>query len=302
MRHAPHDAGDERLTYGGLLDQVRGLRWRARRASRTAVPGIHPSRVRGTSAEFTEYRPYRQGDDLRRIDWKLFARSDRAHIRISEERAVTPTYIVLDATASMAFPEEAVSKWTTAQQITVALTAVAHSGGDPAGVMVSGHPRAVMQPRTRRGVIAEAIRILHSVEVGGDAPLAPSIATAARFAARVAIVSDLLGDLDDTLRIARELIASGRDVHVVHIIATEEVDPPSRFSVVMDPEAGELRRSLSNDTRDGYTRAFAAWRSDTAARWLASGASYRTVVVGHEPVAHTVRRIVRDEPSAAPVA
>src|SRR5665213_1522551 len=100
MRRSPHDEGHDKVLYGALLDAVRGLRWRARRASRIAVPGIHPSRVRGTSAEFTEYRPYRQGDDLRRIDWKLFARSDRAYVRISEERAVTPTYIVVDASTS----------------------------------------------------------------------------------------------------------------------------------------------------------------------------------------------------------
>ena len=60
--------------------------------------------MRGISAEFTEYRPYRQGDDLGRIDWKLFARSDRAYIRLSNDRAIFPTMIVLDASASMDFP------------------------------------------------------------------------------------------------------------------------------------------------------------------------------------------------------
>ncbi len=298
-RRMPRDGGADTLMYGALLDAVRGLRWRARRASRIAVPGIHPSRVHGTSAEFTEYRAYRQGDDLRRIDWKLFARSDRAHIRISEERAVTPTYVVLDASASMAFPDGVDSKWSLARQLTVALTAVAHSGGDPSGVMVAGSPRATIHPRTRRGVVAEAIRMLHEVTVAGDTPLAPSITVAARAAARVAIVSDFLGDLDDTLRIARELVASGRDVYALHVIATEEIQPPQTMSVVMDPEVEGLGRSLSGDTRGAYVRAFTLWREATAARWLASGVAYRAIVTSEEPVSHAVRRIVRDESIAS---
>ncbi len=285
--------------HSALLDAIRGLRWRARRASRIAVPGIHPSRVRGSSAEFTEYRAYRQGDDLRRIDWKLFARSDRAHVRISEERAVTPTYIVVDASASMAFPDGATSKWSLVQQLTVALTAVAHSSGDPAGVIVAGNPRATVQPRTRHGLVAEVSRMLQHVKVSGAVPIAPTVAIAARAASRVAIISDFLGDLDETLQTARQLIASGRDVYALHIIAAEEMDPPATISVVTDPETDAVHRSLSVDTRKEYTRAFGAWRDDVASRWLASGAAYREIVTGNEPVSSVVRRIVRDEPVAS---
>lgn len=283
--------------YGALLDAVRGLRWRARRMSRIAVPGIHPSRVRGTSAEFIEYRQYRQGDDLRRIDWKLFARSDRAHVRISEERAVTPTFLVVDASASMAFPDGADSKWNVARQVVVALASVAHSGGDPVGLMIAGNPRATIPLRTRRGIVAEVIQKLGDVSVDGSNPLAAALTTAARSASRIALVSDFLGDLDDTLRIARELIAAGRDVHALHIIAAEEIDPPRAIALVADPEIGEVRRYMADSVRDEYIRAYAGWREETATRWLASGAAYRTIVVGREPVSHTVRRIARDEPA-----
>jgi uncharacterized protein (DUF58 family) len=299
MRRVPHDEDQDRLMYGALLDSVRGLRWRARRASRVAVPGIHRSRVRGTSAEFTEYRAYRQGDDLRRIDWKLFARSDRAHVRISEERAVTPTYLVLDASASMGFPHGDGAKWAVARQLAVGLTSVAHSGGDPTGVMVAGHSHATIQPRTRSGIVGEVIRALNDVVARGSEAVAPAIVSAARASARIAIVSDFLGDLDDTLRVARELIASGRDVYALHVVAEEEMNPPSAVSVVTDPENVGIRRFMSGDTRDGYLRAFADWRDTTASRWLASGAAYRLVVAGAEPMSHSIRRIVRDDAAAA---
>src|SRR3954465_10148422 len=117
--------------YAALLDSVRGIRWPARSSVRGGIPGAHTSRMRGTSAEFTEYRPYRQGDDLRRIDWKLFGRSDRAYIRLSNDRAILPTTIVLDATASMAFPVETLGKWRLASQLAVGLAAVARTSADP---------------------------------------------------------------------------------------------------------------------------------------------------------------------------
>ncbi|MEO7218688.1 MAG: DUF58 domain-containing protein [Gemmatimonadaceae bacterium] len=290
-RRTPHDE-DRGLMYGQILDSVRGLRWRARRPSRLAMPGIHQSRVRGTSAEFTEYRPYRAGDDLRRVDWKLFARSDRAHVRISEERAVTPTWIIVDASASMNFPEGPGSKWALAQQLTVALVAVAHAGGDPAGVMVAGHPRATIQPRARRGAVTEVIRMLHDIPVAGASPLSACLALASRATPRIAIVSDFLGDLEETMRVGREIIASGRDVYALHVVASEEIDPPGSVSLVSDPEAGDVRRSVTSRTRGGYLQAYADWREETAARWLASGAAYRVIVTGAEPVGHAVRRIV----------
>ncbi|MGI8546139.1 MAG: DUF58 domain-containing protein [Gemmatimonadaceae bacterium] len=298
-RAAERRAEGDEPQYGALLDAVRGLRWHARRAARIAVPGIHPSRVRGTSAEFTEYRAYRQGDDLRRVDWKLFARSDRAHVRISEERAVTPTMIVLDASASMAFPDGSSSKWTLARQLAVALAAIAHAGGDPVGLAVAGAESRTLLPRTRRGVVAEMIRVVDDISANGTAPLAPCVSAAARAAVRVAIVTDFLGDGEGLLRSAREMTVAGRDVYGIHVIAQAELDPPQSTSVVMDPEDAAVRRAMTDATRTEYLRAFAAWRAATADSWLASGAAYRVVVAGQEPASHAARRIVRDEPALA---
>lgn len=299
MMQTPCATEDVDPSYGALLDAVRGLRWRARRAARIAVPGIHPSRVRGTSAEFTEYRAYRQGDDLRRVDWKLFARTDRAHVRISEERAVTPTMIVLDASASMAFPDGAGSKWTLSRQLAVALAAIAHSGGDPVGLAIAGAESRALPPRTRRGIVAEMIHVLDGTVASGAAPLSVAIAAAARSAVRVAIVSDFLSDGEGLLRTARELTVAGRDVYGLHVIAQEELDPPHSASVVMDPEDASMRRAITSATRTEYLRAFGAWRAATADNWLASGAAYRVLVTGQEPVSHAVMRIVRDEPVIA---
>src|SRR3954465_7012630 len=111
-----------------VLDAVRGLVWHARRKARSALPGAHDATTRGASAEFVEYRPYRQGDDPGKIDWKLLGRTDRVYVRLSPERSIRPTMLVLDASASMAFPTATRAKWTAAGRLGLGLAAVARHG------------------------------------------------------------------------------------------------------------------------------------------------------------------------------
>lgn len=284
-------------SYGGLLDAVRGVHWQARRTSGNAAAGGHQSKQRGTSAEFTEYRLYRQGDDPRRIDWRLLARSDRAYIRLATDRTVLPTTIVLDGSASMAFPLATREKWRRAQEIAVGLAAVAHADGDPVGIVVQeaiGRMR-VLPPRTRRGVVGEIARVIDACQPEGTLPLAPSVG--AIHTSRIAIVTDLLGDADELLRVARVHIVAGGECHLVHVVAREEIDPPRRPILAADPEQTGVHRLLADATRAGYDRAFGEWRAEMARAWRAAGAAYIEVVTD-EPAGHAIRRIT-ERPMAA---
>jgi uncharacterized protein (DUF58 family) len=283
---------DEFDEYAALLDAVRGIRWPARSAVRGGIPGAHTSRLRGISAEFTEYRPYRQGDDTRRIDWKLFARSDRAYIRLSNDRAILPTMIVLDASASMAFPVASNAKWTLAAQIGVALGAVARNSGDPVGLVVAhGEEPLLLAPRMRRSVTHDIIRAVAATRPGGGGPLAPSVSIAAQSGGRLVIVTDFLGDAEELLTVASRLVAAGREVHAVHVIAPEEIDPRSEAAMVSDPEALSVRRALTSDTREQYVAAYAAWRDRIAHDFSDAGVAYATAIVGDETPDHLIRRI-----------
>jgi uncharacterized protein (DUF58 family) len=293
---APRHSGTD---YGRLLDSLRGVTWPARHAALAGTAGTHRSRLRGLSAEFTEYRPYRQGDDPRRLDWKLLARTDRAYLRITSDRATLTTVIVVDASLSMAFPETTHAKWAQACRLAVGLAAVAHGSGDPVGVVVTAAPRPRrVEPRTRRGVLAEIARVLGAGDPAGGQALAPALA-ALRGTPRVAVLSDFLGDADETLRRARELIAGGTEVHAVHLVAREELEPRAP-TLATDPESPEVRRPLIAETLPVYQRAFAEWRRLTGRTWRAGGAVF-TEVVTDEPAARAVRRICGPAPSASGV-
>jgi len=294
------DRGDQAPDYAALLDSVRGIRWPARAAVRGGIPGAHASRMRGTSAEFTEYRPYRQGDDLGRIDWKLFARSDRAYIRLSNDRAILPTTIVLDASASMAFPAGTLGKWTLAAQLAVGLAAVARNSADPVGLVIAREGKSLqLPPRARQGVIHEMIRAIADTPPGGSEPVSPALTAAVRSSGRVVLVTDFLGDADDLLTTASRAVVGAREVHAVHVIAQEEMDPPHETILVTDPEAPDVRRPLTGDARDVYLTSFAAWREGISHDWSDAGIAYTIAVAGAEATDHLIRRITAPRVVAA---
>lgn len=261
------------------------------------MPGAHRARLRSPGGEFSEYRAYRQGDDPRRLDWRLLARSDRAFIRLADDHALLPTLFVVDASASMAFPADGArrfAKWQTARALALGLAAVAHAAGDPVG-LATGTDRW-LAPRARRGVVHEIARALDGVTPNGNAPLAPLLTHAVSTArgARVVVVSDFLGDADAVLRSATTHRATGGEVYAVHVLDDAELDPPRGAVLAVDPEQDDVRRPLDPASRNAYLEAFSAWRAETARAWRDAGATYAIARTG-EPAARTVRRIVKGD-------
>lgn len=278
-------------SYGALLEALRGVRWPARRRSATVLPGAHPSRRTGRSTELTEHRLYRQGDDPRRLDWRLLARTDRPYIRLANDRTTVPLFLAVDASASMAFPEQGRTKWRLACELAVGLAAVAHTEGDPAGLGIAQPNRTLwLGPRGRSGAILDVARLLERAEVAGSAPLA-SVVAAAPAGARVAIISDLLGDEDAVLAAAAHRTAGGGEVHVVHVVAREELDPGTRSALTYDPELPAVKRALSGATLGTYQERFASWRERLSRRCHERGIRYVQAVTD-EAAHRVVRRVV----------
>lgn len=278
--------------FAELLDAVRGIRWPANVRLRSGNPGAHASHLRGASAEFMEYRPYRQGDYPGRIDWKLFARSDRAYIRLSNDHAILPTMFVLDASASMAFPAKSNGKWEFAASAAIGLASVARNGGDPVGMLLPDSNGGVnLRPGTRQSVLQEMIRAVLSREPSGTASLAGALSSIARSAGRIVILSDFLGDTEELVAAAGRCVLGGCEVHAIHIVAAEEIRPARSFQLVRDPEDDSVRRPLTDSTYDEYISRFSEWRENVARDLANAGVFYTVAVAGDEPVVHLVRRV-----------
>lgn len=268
---------------------MRGIHWPARRVSRGNLHGAHRSRRVGSSPEFSEYRPYQQGDDPSRIDWRLFGRTERVAIRLAHDDSSLRTGVVVDASTSMAWPAESLDKWRAAAAIALGLCAVAFGEGDPVGLVIGGCAQpAVIPPGGRRDTVERIRARLVALTPGGSTPLAPLLPQL-RSCRRLAIVSDFLGDAHALLERSRELVAQGRDVYAVHVVADEELTPGA-LGIVVDPEHPELRRTLDADQLASYRSRFESWRASLAESWRHAGASFTTALTSESPD-RVIRRV-----------
>lgn len=278
---------------GRLLDAVRGLRWQAARPPRRTVSGAHVSRYLGPSAELNEYRPYRQGDEVRRIDWKLLARTDRAYIRLAQDYSRTPTLFCLDASASMDWPVATQGKWRQARQIALGLAAAARAAGDPVGLTVTDSSGDITLPMEGRpGTLHTVARLLQGVTPGGSA--AVRLPHTPRAQHRLVVIGDYLGEEAEIARLIAltgEIVERGGEVLAIHVVAQEELAPERRARALFDVEDPSYRRNFDATGLGEYRNRFGAWRADLARRFRRRGADF-TLAQTSEPPAVAVRRIV----------
>ena len=277
-----------------LLDAVRGLRWQAARRPRRTVSGAHESRYLGPSAELNEYRPYRQGDEVRRIDWKLLARTDRAYVRLAQDYSRTPTQFCLDASASMSWPVATRGKWRQARQITLGLAAAARAAGDPVGLSVaSGSGDVTLPLEGRPGTLHTVARLLQGVTPGGNA--AYRLPHTPRAQHRLVFIGDFLGEeaeFASLIALTGQIVDRGGEVLAIHVVADEELAPERKALALFDVEDPSHRRNFDATGLVEYRDRFGAWRADLAKCFRRRGAEF-TLTRTSEPPAVAVMRIVR---------
>src|SRR5688572_15908317 len=142
-------------------------------AARLVVEGMraggHKSPLHGYSAEFQQHRPYRAGDDLKYLDWKVLARTDRLYSRQFRETTSMSVMLVLDASASMNFPDEGISKFRYASIIAAALSYLISAQGDAVGLMTMADGALSYLPaRGGRPHLRSLITRLDRVQPGGS--------------------------------------------------------------------------------------------------------------------------------------
>lgn len=277
--------------YAELLDALAGLTWPSQQRVQAGDPGAHRSKRLGRSPEFTEYRAYRPGDDLRRLDWKLFARTDRPFLRIADDHAALRTSLLIDASASMRFPVAGYGKWDHACAVAIGLAAVALGDGDAVGITVATRDGDRAIPARRRGdLLNDASDLFASVSVGGLDSL-PRLIERAAGEPRLTVISDFLGDSPRALASLRVAAAAGAELYAVHVVAEEEMNPPTRAFLAADPEEPALRRTLGDDNRVAYLAAFAEWRERLAAELHTMNAHY-CLTSTRDAVRDVVRRVI----------
>jgi uncharacterized protein (DUF58 family) len=269
------------------------------------MTGLHRSARRGFSVEFADYRPYQPGDDLRYLDWKIAARSDRWVVRQFEEETNLRSTLVLDVSRSMAWSGAALTprdpnaaarltKLAYAERVTAAVALLLLRQRDAVGLIrFDDRIRTSVPPRARRGQWRRIVAGLAEPGSGRASSGPEALAQAARLITRrgmIVLISDLLMEPADIDQAMRGLRAAGHDVTVLHIMDPAERDlPAAGEALFVDPESAVEVPARVAEVRAAYR----ATVDHVVAEWRrifgAAGVGY-DVVDTTEPFGVPLRR------------
>lgn len=225
-----------------VLNRLMHLTLLARGPMEGSVTGHHKSPHRGSSVEFAEYRNYVPGDDIRRLDWRVFARTDRFFMKEYEAETNLRCYFVLDCSGSMKFGSAQI-KLDYARRLTATLAYIAVHQGDAVGLVCSGQNSGPeIPPRRNPAHLRLLLETLEAAEPRGGTSLIETLhhlAEKVRRRAMVVVVSDFFCDLEPLLNCFQHLRFQKHDLALFQLLDPAEMDfkfdRPVRFVDLESP-------------------------------------------------------------------
>jgi uncharacterized protein (DUF58 family) len=256
-----------RLLKPEATSRIRRLELLARRTVEGFMSGMHRSPYFGQSVEFLQHRQYTPGDDLRHIDWKVWARQDRLHIKQFEEETNLRLHLMVDSSASMNYGEGSSNKYEYAASVAACLAFLVGRQQDAAGLYAfDSKVRQALPSRTGRTQLSKILSVLDGPSMNEETDLVPVVREVVSTIPRrgvVAIISDLLGvaNLKDGLRMLRQ---RGHDVIVFHVLHPDEAAFPfsgaTRFEAL---EGADFLNCNPRALREGYLEALEQFLEQT---------------------------------------
>ena len=232
-----------RLLKPEVLARLGSLDLVARTVVDGVTTGLHRSPHFGFSQEFAEYRAYSEGDDLRYVDWNVYARTDRTYIKRFQGETNTAINLLLDTSASMGFGEPT-SKLEQAIFLLASMAYVTRKQHDALGLAVFDETVHEFQaPSGRPDSLPRALALLERTQAGKGTDIREALKSLRASMTRrglLVVVSDLYGDADELLQALQPLAHAGQDIAVFHILDQEELEPTAKtISAFKDLESNE---------------------------------------------------------------
>jgi uncharacterized protein (DUF58 family) len=242
-----------------LLARVGSLELLARAVVEGFMSGLHRSPYTGFSTEFTEYRQYNPGDDLRYLDWRLLGRTDRYFIKKYRADTNTQCHILIDTSASMDYAHNtSVTKLQYAQFLAASLSYLLNRQQDAVGLVAFSEDVHTHVPaRNRTGHMRTIFGTLSMLQPGGETRLAESLHKLAEILTRrgiVVLISDFYDQPDRLKEAFQHLRFKGHDLVAFHVLDQNELDFVFNDPVLLleDSETQEQIPVLPDVVMDGY--------------------------------------------------
>jgi len=236
-----------RLADPKILMAIKDLPLAAKTTVDGFLAGLHSSKVKGVGMEFSQYRSYQAGDDLRRLDWKLFARSDRYYIRESEIETSISVRIIVDASASMLHEDSGFTKIEYARYIAASLACLARQQGDSIGLYVLQEGKLVTLPsRNDSQHLARVYFQLEQIKASGNftEPFQyKDIISGNNRRELVILITDYYEKNGEITKLIRSLSEIKHELIVLHVMGNNEMEMDYQgYSAMEDLETGQVIR------------------------------------------------------------
>ena len=244
-------ATSSQLLDPGTLETLGGLEVIARHVVDGFLQGMHRSPHVGFAMDFAHHRPYSPGDDVRRIDWRAFARSERFYLKQHEVSTNLRAHILLDASGSMAYRghDDSVSKFRYAQMAAASLAYLILRQRDSVGLVTfDATIRNDIQPSSISSQCGRVVAALEGTKAGNESRIAPllhDLAARVRSRGMVMILSDLFDDAAAMVNALHHLRREGHEVILLQILSPDELEFPFRtWTTFQSMECDTDRRRL----------------------------------------------------------
>ena len=263
-----------------FLSKLANMELVARCAVEGFFAGLHPSPFQGFSVEYSDHREYHSGDEMKFVDWRLFARSDRLYIKRFHQETNTTAYLLLDTSRSMSFAgADSVRKIDYASFLAAALSYLMLKQGDSTGlVCFAERITTQVPPASRRTHLTAILTALSRRKASGRTQLASILHTVAEATKRrglILLISDLLDDEDDIFQGLAHLKFLKHDVMVFHVMDHQELNLDYEGLIQFeDLESTDKLRAFPQAIRSGYQQRVATFLDDVKKTLGGSGIDY----------------------------
>jgi uncharacterized protein (DUF58 family) len=274
----------QRFLDPAVLAGISGLDLIAKTVVDGFVAGLHRSPDFGFSQEFAEYRAYTPGDDLRHVDWNLFARTERCYLKRYRGETNSQLTILLDASNSMSYSSHAVSKMDYARYTAASLFYLAiHNQRDPAGLIVfDDEVRNYIRPSTRQGQLHRLLAGLEQAEPRARTDFIKPLAHFQEFLRRrgvVLVISDFYESPETIVKTIEPLRFHGSEVILFHVLDPKEIRPELRGpSILVDMETDQRLEVIPEYVKGEYRRKMDGHLQQMRERTRAAGLDYHLLV------------------------
>ena len=210
-----------------VMDQIGHLELFSRTVVDGLLAGKHRSTTKGGCSQFAQHRQYASGDEIRQIDWQVYARNDRYFVKQFEEETNLHAMVAVDTSGSMKFGMSTISKLDYAKKAAACMTRLLLHQRDAVGAMILNDAKPMFVPPKQSAAHLQVIlSALHSAQPSGGGDIATQIQSSIprmRRRGMFVLFSDCFGDLERMATALKIVRARGHDVVVMHVLAPEEI-------------------------------------------------------------------------------